>query len=854
MTWSNKLSFYLILTIFVSCNERPAVVVTPEDGISFDLAEFRKKQVSEIIYRLAFSIPSDIEDSIPSQLDLQLFIHDLSQPLQLDFRPDNEWPVSVIVNDRMVPSMTENEHLVIPTSYLVAGKNSINIKFIAGELSLNRNNDYLYTLLVPARASTLFPCFDQPDIKASYILNITAPAEWKVLAGAPLDYKEQHGSVIEHQFKQTEQMSTYLFSFVAGKFQLTLDNQENFPIQMLYRETDTIKINSSITSIFELHRLSIEFLEDYTSYSFPFQKLDMATIPGYQYGGMEHVGAIQYRESTLFLDASATLSQRLNRAKLIAHETAHMWFGDLVTMKWFDDVWLKEVFANLMADKIINPAFPEVDHQLQFLTAHYPAAYNVDRTMGTHPIKQHLPNLKNAGSLYGSIIYHKAPIMMRQLEATLGADSFRRGIASYIHKYAHDNASWEDLIEILDDETPLDLKQWSEVWVHSAGRPVISGNLQYDADQHITSFEVIQHAEDGTDKIWPQLFEVTMVYPDSSTVLQVNSNKKITDVSTARGFPKPDLIIYNSNGYGYGIFPVDHEQLAAIPEIKDHLARGYSYINSFENTLNGALTADQTFQLLLKGLQTETKELILRQITRQLGTIYWKYLTAPQQAKHLPELHEMLFDRLQANEPPNVKKNLFILYKSLAYGENQRKSLYDIWSKKLVIPNLILNQNDYTDIALHLALFQHEETEKILQVTATAITNPDRQQRFEFLIPAAAGDDQERTAYFESFRSPENREKESWVLTACYFIHHPLRQQQAVNSLSIALEMLEEIQQTGDIFFPKGWLDNTIGLYSSKAALRILDDYLGANPDLNAQLKLKLLQSADDLKRSQLQL
>ena len=152
-------------------------------------------------------------------------------------------------------------------------------------------------------------------------------------------------------------------------------------------------------------------------------------VPSFQFGGMEHPGSIFYNAASILLDESATENQMLGRASLIAHETAHMWFGDLVTMRWFNDVWMKEVFANFMAAKIVNPSFPKVNHELRFLVAHYPGAYSVDRTAGTHPIRQELANLNEAGSLYGAIIYQKAPIVMRQLERLLGADTAAGGPA-----------------------------------------------------------------------------------------------------------------------------------------------------------------------------------------------------------------------------------------------------------------------------------------------------------------------------------------------------------------------------------------------------------------------------------------
>ena len=172
-------------------------------------------------------------------------------------------------------------------------------------------------------------------------------------------------------------------------------------MEFFYRKTNEEKLAASTGELFKLHQQSIDFLKDYTDSEFPFQKLDFALIPHFQYGGMEHVGAIQYRESSLMLDNSATEIRKLGRGKLIVHETSHMWFGDLVTMKWFSDVWMKEVFANFMADKIVNPVFPDINHDLQFMVNHYPSAYGEDRTKGPNSIRQKLDNLKNAGSLYG---------------------------------------------------------------------------------------------------------------------------------------------------------------------------------------------------------------------------------------------------------------------------------------------------------------------------------------------------------------------------------------------------------------------------------------------------------------------
>ena len=200
-------------------------------------------------------------------------------------------------------------------------------------------------------------------------------------------------------------------------------------MRMFHRETDAAKVARNRDALFDLHASALAWLEDYTAIPYPFDKLDFILIPSFQFGGMEHAGAILYNAASLMLDESATQNQLLNRASTIAHETSHMWFGDLVTMQWFNDVWMKEVFANFMAAKIVNPSFPTVNHELRFLLSNYPDAYSVDRTAGANPIRQPLTNLNDAGQLYGPIIYEKAPIVMRQLEMIVGEQRFRDGVA-----------------------------------------------------------------------------------------------------------------------------------------------------------------------------------------------------------------------------------------------------------------------------------------------------------------------------------------------------------------------------------------------------------------------------------------
>lgn len=842
--------FSLLVVMSCSDNKEQDALLSP--GISLELANYRKQQVSNVVYNLSFNIPKNKEEVISSQLGLDLQINNLLHPLYLDFNCDSTYIKQVVVNQKQIPVNHQQEHIIIDPQYLKIGKNRIDIKFNAGELSLNRNNDYLYTLLVPDRASTLFPCFDQPNIKAHYVLDINAPKDWEVMCGSHLDVKEDQGDFIRYKFKQSDLMSTYLFSFVAGVFKKANEQIDGFKMHMLYRENDSDKIKASTDKIFKLHHDAVSFLEDYTQYKFPFQKLDFAAIPGFQYGGMEHVGAIQYRESSLFLDDNATQNQMLSRCKLIAHETTHMWFGDLVTMNWFDDVWLKEVFANFLADKITNPAFPEVNHRLNFMNEHYPSAYSEDRTKGATPIKQNLDNLKNAGTLYGNIIYDKAPIVMRQLEALLGNEAFKTGLRKYIKRFAYGNADWNDLVGILDAETSQNLKQWSNVWVNQSGRPIISDSIVYQ-NNRIQSFEISQHAEDGSPNVWPQVFSLGLVYKDSVKLVPIHLNRKHQIIDALVGLPKPKTILYNYDAFGYGVFPLDESNLNSIPNIEDDVARGYSYINLYENMLSGTIQPKVALESMIKGVSSEQEELVLNTISGYVTSIFWHYISEEQRIIVEKKLDGILNKRLtDDNLSPSFKKTLFYLFERIAYSETGKETLYGIWNKSLSIHNLRLNENDYTGLACTLAIYGHQKADSILQEALGHISNPDRKKRLEYLLPSLSNNENERDDFMVSLSKAKNREKESWVLSALQNIHHPLRQNGSKKHLKMCLDLVEEIQRTGDIFFPKAWLSVTIGNYTSNYAYQTLEQFLHDNPNFPEVLKNKLLQASDGIYRAKL--
>src|SRR5829696_3432029 len=454
------------------------VKTDPDLGISEALARERTARLTNLRYDLALTIPAARTQAVAGRALIRFSLSDATEPLILDYQPDRSGFLRrVEANGRETTVRQVNGHIIIPADALRAGENSLTLEFNAGDGPLNRNDEFLYTIFVPARAHQAFPCFDQPDLKARWSLRLDVPDGWEALGnGAELE-RTSAGGRTQISFSGTQPVSTYLFAFAAGKFSVEQAERNGRTFRMFHRETDAAKVARNRDAIFDLHASSLDWLEKYTAIPYPFGKFDFVAVPAFQFGGMEHPGSIFYNANGLLLDESATQDQMLGRASVIAHETAHMWFGDLVTMRWFDDVWMKEVFANHMAAKIVNPAFPALNHDLRYLVDYYPSAYGIDRTAGTNEIRQPLKNLNEAGTLYGAIIYQKAPIVMRQLETLVGSDGFREGLQEYLKAHAFANATWPDLIALLDRRTPEDLAAWSRAWVEERGRPAIKTEL-----------------------------------------------------------------------------------------------------------------------------------------------------------------------------------------------------------------------------------------------------------------------------------------------------------------------------------------------------------------------------------------
>lgn len=752
-------------------------------GVSEELAAFRKSTIDNLEYKLFFNIPENKDSVVQATLELS-YNADVSTPLILDFIPlyakDRALNLSLLVNGKLFNTPLKDEHIVVPSRLINKGRNIIHIEFIAGAQSLNRREDLLYTLLVPDRARTLFPCIDQPNLKARYSLTLEIPATWRAVANGALKstYKKEGRVVMD--FAKTEPIPTYLFAFVAGRMFEESFSKNNREIKIFHREEDSLKL-SQLPGIANQIFYSLDWLEEYTGVEYPFSKYDIAIIPGFQYGGMEHIGATLYAHRTMFLERGASINEELARAKLIAHETAHMWFGDYVTMCWFNEVWTKEIFANWFAAKIVSPLYPQVNHKLNFINSYFPAAYSEDRTAGANAINRELRNLNRAGLIYGNIIYNKAPIVLEMLVKKVGEDRFKEGVREYLKSYAYSNATWDNLISILENKTGKELKSWSDKWVNESGMPHI-----------ITEFDTIP----------------------------------------------------NSNGEEYGLFVLDSTQAESIAhtitDLNSEVSRLSALINIYENADAGYIPSKILFKSISSIIELEKNLLIF---TRAVN-----YASSHVLLPYTNDIEKVLWSIVERSD--NLQKRGIAFRKIIEIAQSQEslERLLKIWREPNEYTYVVISHLDLIRISYLTAIAFPEYYNEIKEIQRDRLESAERLAEFDFVFPSVSPDRSVRDSVFKSLLKKENREIEPWATQSLSNLNHRLRECYSIGYIDPSLEILEEIRESGDIFFPTNWLRSLLSGHTSLEAGDIVKRFLERNSQMDEKLISKILQQSHHLR------
>jgi len=601
---------------------RPAL-----DQLSQTQAIARKARVSDISYVLDIDLVS-LVDSYQGRVTANFTLTDSDRPLEIDFTGGSV--NGVVVNGETLDPDYNGYFLTLPTSALLAGRNAVVIEYVhpfdQDGTGLHRFVDpedgrtYLYTYLWPYYSNRLFPNFDQPNLKATYELTVRAAADWQVVSSTTEDAIETDGDTKVWHFPQSEKFSSYIFSLHAGPYQIWEDMAGDVPIRLMARQS--LREYVAVEEWMSYTKSGLAHYRDYFDIPYPFEKYDQVIVPDFLIGAMENVAAVTFSES--YVDRGA--SNRFNsqrRAGTILHEMAHMWFGDLVTMNWWNGLWLNESFATLMSSIAVSQATEFDDLWHDFYLSENLTAISADNAVSTHPIEVPVVSTNDFFNVFDAITYDKGASVLNQLSHYLGREDFRLGVSNYLKKHSWENTELDDFMSSLSEQSGINLDPWAQDWMYQAGVNTIEARFSCDSNG-ISSFAILQTVPDDYPTLRDQRVQLGLFTTDASGSIELNTAIPIeifgaeTQVPQAIGLDCPNLALPNYQGWGYTEVSLDEVSMdtiisdSAIERIDDPLMRSMIWTSLFNAPSNGQMENSILLETLIASLPVEENDRIIR--------------------------------------------------------------------------------------------------------------------------------------------------------------------------------------------------------------------------------------------------
>ncbi len=699
---------------------RPAL-----DQLSQSEAIARKARISDISYVLDIDLVS-LVDSYQGRVTANFTLTDSDRPLEIDFTGGSV--NGVVVNGETLDPDYNGYFLTLPTSALLAGRNAVVIEYVhpfdQDGTGLHRFVDpeddrtYLYTYLWPYYSNRLFPNFDQPNLKATYELTVRAAADWQVVSSTTEDAIETDGDTKVWHFPQSEKFSSYIFSVHAGPYQVWEDMAGDVPIRLMVRQS--LREYVAVEEWMSYTKSGLAHYRDYFDIPYPFEKYDQVIVPDFLIGAMENVAAVTFSES--YVDRGA--SNRFNsqrRAGTILHEMAHMWFGDLVTMNWWNGLWLNESFATLMSSIAVSQATEFDDLWHDFYLSENLTAISADNAVSTHPIEVPVVSTNDFFNVFDAITYDKGASVLNQLSHYLGREDFRLGVSNYLKEHSWENTELDDFMNSLSEQSGIDLDPWAQDWMYQAGVNTIEARFSCDANG-ISSFAILQTVPDDHPTLRDQRVQLGLFTTDTNESIELNTAIPIeifgaeTQVPQAIGLACPNLVLPNYQGWGYTEVSLDEVSMDtiisdnAIERIDDPLMRSMIWTALFNAPSNGQMENSTLLETLIASLPMEDNDRIIRQtmatlvsnlnLLERLGGEY-----ANELAEYGPQAEQQLWQLINAgvNDEASSQSlstlNLRLSrYIGLARSFEALENLASLLEDATGIPGLSLGQNQRWNI------------------------------------------------------------------------------------------------------------------------------------------------------------
>jgi aminopeptidase N len=482
---------------------------------------------------------------------------------------------------------------------------------------------YLYSDLETFDAHRIYACFDQPDMKATYELAVTAPEDWQVVSNMAPDSHLPSGDAVRWVFPPTPVMSTYITAVAAGPYHVVRDEHDGIPLGIYCRQSLAEYLDAD--ELFEVTRQGFDFFHGSFGIKYPFGKYDQLFVPEFKEGAMENAGCVTFLESYIFRSRVTDFAHEA-RAETILHEMAHMWFGDLVTMRWWDDLWLNESFATWAGTLAQAEATRWTSAWTTFAQLYKAWAYRQDQLPSTHPIAADIPDIAAVEQNFDGITYAKGAAVLKQLVAYVGRENFLDGVRKYFAAHAWGNATLADLLAALEETSGRDLAAWSAEWLQQAGVNTLRPSYQVDADGRFTEFAVEQEAAASHPVL--RSHRVAIGLYDRTSAGIVRRHRIETDVTGARtvvpelaGQARPDLVLVNDEDLTYAKIRLDEHSLRtlvdSIGDITDSLPAALCWSSAWDMCRDGEMAARDYVRLVLSGISSVADISVVQTLLRQ---------------------------------------------------------------------------------------------------------------------------------------------------------------------------------------------------------------------------------------------
>ena len=525
------------------------------------------------------------------------------------------------------------------------------------------NEVYLYTQFEVPDSRRMFPVFEQPDLKATFEFKITAPSNWEVISNSPLAEKIELGDgKSRFEFSPTPRISSYITALIAGPYkfwtdELTSSNGKVIPLGVYCRGSLAQYMDADY--IFEKTKAGFEFFEKLFDFPYPFEKYDQLWVPDFNAGAMENAGAVTFTETYVFRSAVSD-AVRERRVVTILHELAHMWFGDLVTMRWWNDLWLNESFAEYVSTLATAEASEWTEAWTTFAALEKNWAYRQDQLPSTHPIVATINDLEDVQVNFDGITYAKGASVLKQLVAWVGREPFFEGVARYFKKHQWQNTVLKDLLVELEVTSGRDLSGWSKLWLETAGVNTLKPEIETDAAGLITIFEIVQTTQEGHDHQRPHRMGIGFFNQENDKVkrthyLELDVDGPKTSVSELIGKPRPQLVLLNDEDLAYAKVRLDEPSrifaLENLFKIEDSLARTLVWTAAWDATRDAEAPASDFVQLVLDHIATETESTTILTLLRQLVTTGNLYVAPQKREATLSKIASSLIELTMSASP-----------------------------------------------------------------------------------------------------------------------------------------------------------------------------------------------------------